>query len=63
MPRPLLPSGRAREDTRGDAFQRSEDDVLSSIGGVALYFVKIKYKFSQDDGLAGTVIFASCLTT
>ena len=42
MPRPLLPSGRAREDTRGDAFQRSEDDVLSSIGGVALYFVKIK---------------------
>ena len=57
MPRPLLPSGRAREDTRGDAFQRSEDDVLSSIGGVALYFVKIKYKLPQDDGLVGTVVF------
>ena len=42
MPRPLLPSGHAREDTRGDEVQRSENDVLSSIGGVALYFVKIK---------------------
>ena len=42
MPRPLLPSGHAREDTRGDAFQRSEDDVLSPIGGVAIYLVKIK---------------------
>ena len=39
---PLLPSGHAREDTRSDAFQRSEDDVLSPIGGVALYLVKIK---------------------
>lgn len=42
MPRPLLPSGHAREDTRGDEVQRSENDVISSIGGVALYFVKIK---------------------
>lgn len=42
MPRPLLQSGHAREDTRCDAFQRSEDDVLSPIGGFALYFVKIK---------------------
>ena len=42
MPRPLLPSGHAREDTRSDAVQRSEDDVLSPIGGYALYFVKIK---------------------
>lgn len=42
MPRPLLPSGHAREDTRGDEIQRSENDVISSIGGVALYFVKIK---------------------
>ena len=42
MPRPLLPSGHAREDTRGDEVQRSEDDVLSPIGGFALYFVKIK---------------------
>ena len=42
MPRPLLPSGHAREDTRSDAVQRSEDDVLSPIGGFALYFVKIK---------------------
>ena len=41
MPRPLLPSGHAREDTRGDEVQRSENDVLSPIGGVALYFVKI----------------------
>lgn len=42
MPRSLLPSGHAREDTRGDEVQRSENDVISSIGGVALYFVKIK---------------------
>ena len=42
MPCPLLPSGHEREDTRGDAFQRSEDDVLSPIGGVAIYLVKIK---------------------
>ena len=42
MPRPLLPSGHAREDTRGDEVQRSENDVISSIGGVALYFIKIK---------------------
>lgn len=42
MPRPLLPSGHAREDTRGDEVQRSENDVISSIGGVALYYVKIK---------------------
>ena len=42
MPHSLLPSGHAREDTRGDEVQRSENDVLSSIGGVALYFVKIK---------------------
>lgn len=42
MPRPLLPSGHAREDSRGDEVQRSENDVISSIGGVALYFVKIK---------------------
>ena len=42
MPRPLLPSGHAREDTRSDAVQRSEDDVLSPIGGVAIYLVKIK---------------------
>ena len=42
MPRPLLQSGHAREDTRGDEVQRSENDVISSIGGVALYFVKIK---------------------
>lgn len=42
MPRPLLPSGHAREDMRGDEVQRSENDVISSIGGVALYFVKIK---------------------
>lgn len=42
MPHSLLPSGHAREDTRGDAFQRSEDDVLSPIGGVAIYLVKIK---------------------
>lgn len=42
MPRPLLPSGHAREDTRGDEVQRSENDVISSIGGIALYFVKIK---------------------
>lgn len=42
MPRPLLPSGHAREDTRGDEVQQSENDVISSIGGVALYFVKIK---------------------
>ena len=42
MPRPLLPSGHAKEDTRSDAVQRSENDVISSIGGVALYFVKIK---------------------
>lgn len=42
MPSPLLPSGHAREDTRGDEVQRSENDVISSIGGVALYFVKIK---------------------
>lgn len=42
MPRSLLPPGHAREDTRGDAVQRSEDDVISSIGGIALYFVKIK---------------------
>lgn len=42
MPHSLLPSGHAREDTRSDAVQRSEDDVLSPIGGVALYFVKIK---------------------
>lgn len=42
MPCPLLPSGHEREDTRGDAVQRSEDDVISSIGGIALYFVKIK---------------------
>ena len=42
MPRSLLSPGHAREDTRGDAVQRSEDDVISSIGGVALYFVKIK---------------------
>ncbi len=42
MPRPLLPSGHAREDTRGDEVQRSENDVISSIGGNALYFVKIK---------------------
>ena len=42
MPRPLLPSGHAREDTRGDEVQRSENDVISSIGDVALYFVKIK---------------------
>ena len=27
---------------RGDEVQRSENDVISSIGGVALYFVKIK---------------------
>lgn len=42
MPHSLLPSGHAREDMRGDAFQRSEDDVLSPIGGVAIYLVKIK---------------------
>lgn len=42
MPHSLLPSGHAREDTQGDAFQRSEDDVLSPIGGVAIYLVKIK---------------------
>lgn len=42
MPHSLLPSGHAREDTRSDAVQRSEDDVLSPIGGYALYFVKIK---------------------
>lgn len=42
MPHSLLPSGHAREDTRGDEVQRSENDVISSIGGVALYFVKIK---------------------
>lgn len=42
MPCSLLPPGHAREDTRGDAVQRSEDDVISSIGGIALYFVKIK---------------------
>lgn len=42
MPRPLLPSGHAREDTRGDEVQRSEDDVVPSIRGIALYFVKIK---------------------
>lgn len=42
MPHSLLPSGHAREDTRSDAVQRSEDDVLSPIGGFALYFVKIK---------------------
>lgn len=42
MPRPLLPSGHAREDTRSDAFQRSENDVISSIGGVVIYLVKIK---------------------
>lgn len=42
MPHSLLPSGHAREDTRSDEVQRSENDVISSIGGVALYFVKIK---------------------
>lgn len=47
MPCPLLPSGHAREDTRGDEVQRSENDVISSIGGVALYLVKIKYDSSR----------------
>ena len=42
MPCPLLPPGHEREDTRGDEVQRSEDDVLSPIGGVAIYLVKIK---------------------
>lgn len=42
MPHPLLPSGHAREDTQSNAVQRSENDVISSIGGVALCFVKIK---------------------
>ena len=63
MPHPLLPSGHEREDTQSNAVQRSEDDVIPSIRGIALYFVKIIYKFPQDDDLAGTVIFASCLTT
>lgn len=42
MPRPLLPSGHAREDTRGDEVQRAKDDGLSPIGGSALYLVEIK---------------------
>ena len=42
MPRSLLSSGHAKEDTRCDAVQRSEDDIISSFGGFALYIVEIK---------------------
>lgn len=42
MPRPLLPSGYAREDTRSDAIQRPENDAISSTGGIAIYIVEIK---------------------
>ena len=41
MPRPLLPSGYAREDTRSNAIQRPENDIISPIGGVALYYIEI----------------------
>ena len=60
MPHSLLPSGHAREDTQSDAFQRSEDDVLSPFGSIAIYLVKIKNKFPQDDNLVGTVISHMC---
>ena len=41
MPRPLLPSGYAREDTRSNAIQRPENDIISPIGGIALYYIEI----------------------
>ena len=41
MPRPLLPSGYAREDTRSNAIQRPENAIISPIGGVALYYIEI----------------------